>query len=810
MNVLRLDLRYALRQMVTNPGISAVTVLTLALGIGANTAIFSLANGVLLRPLPYDDADRLVQLRYEANPDDLDSQRFSILEYLEYRRQNRTLASLSEYHSMTFNLLGGGEPERVRTGVVSADFFETMGVRPYLGRTFLPGEDRPDASSVLVLSYEFWRRRLSGDPGILGKVLQMNDLSLTVVGVLPPLPQFPGEDDVYITLPACPFRSSEDLINSRNAYLVAVFGRLARGVTPEQAQADMNTILSRLRREYPEYYPGVRTADVVLIPVQELLVSRIRPTLLILSATAGLVLLIACANLANLTLARLIRREREVVLRVALGAGRSRLIRQLLTESILLSLLGGSLGLVLAAAGSDVLVSFARLFTPRVQDIEIDARVLVFALLISLLTGIGFGLMPALQMTRRNLASFLREGAPSTLGAARRRFHGVLVVVQVALAFVLLTGAGLMVRSLLELQKVPVGHDPAQVLTLRVPLPYTKYSSQESLRFFQRLLEEVGRHPAVRSAAVAGSFPLYGQQVIPSLRIEGRPVAPPEEARPADFRIVSPGYFETLGISLLQGRLFTASDIDGGLLVTVISRSLARHYWPGQSPIGRRLSSPSLGEGTWLTVIGVVDDIRQTGLATEPNDTFYLSFLQTEEREMSMLVRTTGDPSVLINEIRRTIRALDPEQPVADIQTLTELRDRSLAPSRLTAGLLVVFALLAFTITAIGLSAVVAFVVGQRTPEIGLRMALGAEPSNVLGLILWQGMLLVGLGLALGVFAAFGFARLLASQLYGIAPADLLTFIAVFCLLLLVALIACLIPARRATRIDPLIALRSS
>jgi putative ABC transport system permease protein len=547
-----------------------------------------------------------------------------------------------------------------------------------------------------------------------------------------------------------------------------------------------------------------------LVPIQELLVARIRPILFILLATVGLVLLTACANLANLTLARLIRREREIVVRVALGAERGRLIRQLLTESILFSLLGGALGLALTAAGAKGLISFARLFTTRVQSIDIDANVLIFTLVVSALTGIGFGLLPALQVTRYNLSGFLKERGASAMGATRQRFRSALVIVQVALAFVLLDGAGLMVRSLLELQRVDGGYDPANVLSVRVPLPFNKYSGEKAPQFFQRLLEEVRRHPAVRSAAIANSFPLYKAGDSRAIRIEGRPFAPEEEAPQADFRMVSPGYFKTLSIPLVKGRELAESDVDGALPVAVVSRSLARQSWPGQSPIGRRIASPSIGDGVWLTVVGVVEDVRQAGLTAEPNATFYLSYLQTEAMEMSLLVRTAGNPSSLTNEIRRAVHALDPEQPIADVQTLAELRSRSIAPSRLTAGLLVVFAVLAFTITAVGLSAVVGFVVGQRTPEIGLRMALGAEPMEVLGLILRQGMLPVTIGLALGVFASFSGARLLASQLYGVVPGDLITFLCVLCLLLVVALVACLIPARRATAIDPLIALRSS
>jgi ABC-type antimicrobial peptide transport system permease subunit len=605
----------------------------------------------------------------------------------------------------------------------------------------------------------------------------MNGLSLTAVGVLPPLPQYPGQDDVYITVPACPFRSNPQAATARSAHLLTLFGRLQPGASLAQARAEVATTAKRLRQEFPQYYPGVRSSNVTVVPVQELLVSEIRPTLFILLATVGLVLLITCANLANLSLARLMRREQEVTLRVALGAGRGRLLRQLLTESVLLALIGGALGLALATAGSDLLVAFARLFTPRVQDITIDARVLVFTLLVSILTGIGFGMMPALQMIR--------------------------------LAFVLLTGAGLMVRSLRALQEVNGGYDPSNVLTVRIDLPFTKYSMETSMPFFRRLLEEIRRNPSVRSAAVASSFPLYRQPSTPLLKIEDRPLEPGEEPAEADFLIVSPEYFKTLGIPLLQGRLFSDTDADPRPPVAVISRSLAHRYWPHQSPIGHRISSSTFDGEVWLTVIGVVDDVRHTRVDAQPSDTFYVSYLQAEEIDMSVLVRTVGDPAVVANEIRRAVHALDPEQPVAEVQTLAELRDRSIAPSRLTADLLVIFALLAFTITAIGLSAVVAFVVGQRTQEIGLRMALGANRISLLGMVMRQGMLLVLLGLVLGWAGALAGNRLLSSLLFGIQPSDPFTFWSITLALLVCGSAACFIPARRAAFIDPKEALRS-
>jgi putative ABC transport system permease protein len=539
------------------------------------------------------------------------------------------------------------------------------------------------------------------------------------------------------------------------------------------------------------------------------MVSEIRPTLFILLATVGLVLLITCANLANLSLARLLRREQEVILRVALGAGRGRLLRQLLTESVLLALVGGALGLALAVAGADLLVAFARLFTPRVQDITIDANVLIFTFLVSVLTGVGFGLVPAVQMTRRSPAAFLKEGGQATLGTSRQRFRSALIVVQVALAFVLLTAAGLMIRSLRALQDVKSGYDPTNVLTLRIDLPFTRYSMPTSMPFFRRLLEEIQRHPSVRSAAVASSFPLYQQPPTPLLRIEGRPTDPGEEQPEADFLIVSPDYFKTLGIRLLQGRLFSDTDTDGKQYVAVVSQSLARRYWPNQSPIGHRIMSSTFSGNIWLTVIGVVDDVRHARADTQPTDTFYVSYLQAEEIYMSVLVRTVGNPAVVVNEIRRVVHAMDPEQPLADIQTLEELRDRSIAPSRLTADLLVVFALLAFTITAIGLSAVVSFVVSQRTQELGLRMALGANRISLLGMVMRQGMFLVLLGLVLGWTGALAGNRLLSSLLFGVQPSDPFTFWSITLALIVCGAAACFIPARRATFIDPKEALRS-
>jgi putative ABC transport system permease protein len=806
------DLRYGLRILIKNPGFTVVAILTLALGIGANTAIFSVIYGVLMRPLPYREGNNLVHIRQQAPLAHVDNMRFSVKEVFDYREQNQTLEGLVEHHSMSFILLGLDEPQRVQTGVVSANFFDLLGVKPLLGRTFVAAEDERGADAVLMLSYNYWQKAHGGDPDIIGKTFRMNNRVHTVIGVLPPFPQYPNEEDVYMPTSACPTRSSDAFIDNRGARMMSVFGRLKDGFQIEQAQADLSTIASNLQNQYPDFYPTNRGYATRLAPLQEELTRQARPTLLILLGTAGLVLLIACANVANLTLARLMRREREMAVRAALGAGRGRLIRQLLTESTLLSLLGGILGLLLAAGALHLLVAFAARFTTRASEISIDASVLLFTLIISIVTGLAFGLMPAF-ISEKNPTAALKEGSGrSTAGAGRQRVRNLLIVAQVAVSFTLLIGAGLMTRSLFKLQQVNPGYNPENVLTIRLSPNWSKYNTPEQyLGFFNRVLEQVKSQPGVLSASLGSTFPMNPQGITNgpfnrNFTIEDRPLAEGELAPQADNRVASPDYFQTIQMPLVAGRYFTEADNNEAVKVAIINQAMARHRWGGDDPIGKRVSFDR-GQ-TWVTIIGIVGDVKQYGLDRETTDELYTPLAQNTFAG-NLLVRTAADPMSMAQIMRETVYSIDPETAVDNVQTLEKVRSESLASPRLTAMLLGLFAALALLITVAGISGVMALSVSQRTHEIGIRMALGASQTRVLTMVMRQGMTLIVVGLGIGVGSALLLTRVMSALLFAVEPDDPITFIAVSFVLIAVAAVACFVPARRVTTIDPMLALRS-
>lgn len=695
----------------------------------------------------------------------------------------------------------------MQTGVVSAELFEVLGVTPLLGRTFRAGEDRPGAEPVLVLSHSYWRRRFGGDPGIVGQTFEMNDRVHTVVGVLPPMPQYPDENDVYMPVSSCPFRSRERFIENREARMMHVFARLRDGVTVEQARSDLAVVADRLREEHPEAYATPAGLRLDAVPLKEELTRPARPTLLLLLGTVGFVLLLVCANVANLILARLLRRNQEMAVRTALGAGRGRLLRQVLVESMLLALAGGALGLLLAGAGLDMLVAFAARFTPRAAEVGIDSGVLLFTLLVAVATGIASGLLPAALSRQEPAAALSAGGSRSTAG--RRRARSLLVVLQLALSFLLLAGAGLMLRSLLALERVDPGFQPGNVLTATLVLNWSRYTgSSELLAFFRPLLAEVESSPGVVSAALAETFPLNQESPSEeSVLIEGRPRDAADPAPPVDLRRASPRYFETIGVPLLAGRAFASQDRADAAAVAIVNRAMARASWAEGSPLGRRISTD--GGATWRTVVGVVGDVRQHGLASEVRPEVYVPFEQSPTLAATLLVRTAGDPRAFSGPLREAVHALDPEQPVEEVRTLEEVRGEALASPRLTAALLALFAGLALVVSAAGVSGVVAFSVSQRTREIGLRMALGARQETVLGMVLLEGMALALAGLALGIAGALAVSRLLSGLLYGVGPTDPVTYGAVSLTLLAAAAVACWIPAQRATTVDPMVALRS-
>ena len=806
------DIRYGIRTLSKNRAFTALAVVTLGLGIGANTAIFSVIEGVLLKPLPYTNGDRLVLVRQSAPLAGQPNAGVSIRELYDYREQTRAFDALVEYHQMNFDLLKRGEPDRVNVGVVSHDFFDVLGIQPILGRTFVASDDAMGADAVLILSYSYWQTRFGGDQSIVGQVFQMNDRPHTVIGVLPNVPHYPQENDVYMPVSACPFRAAAErrIAQNRRAFGLIVFGRLKSGVTTGQATKDVEAICGRFTRENPKVYrPGSGFAASTL-EVREALTSNARPMLLILLATTGFVLLIACANVANLMLARLLRRDRELAVRTALGAGRGQLVRQLLTESLLLSLAGGALGLLFASSTLAMLTSFVARFTARTGEIGVDPRVLVFALLVSLATGIAFGIFPALNARVDLNAAMKQGGRGSGVGRSHRRMQNTLIVAQVAVSVVLLVGAGLLLASFYRLQKVNPGYRTDHVLSAEAFTNFSKYPNLDSqLRFYKPVLERLKAEPGVVSAAVTNAVPLSATAAPFNnpFAIEGHATDDPDKRPTADVRVASPDYFKTLGVPIVSGRTFTDLDEQTDAPpVVVINRAMLR-YWEGQDPVGSRVSFDPQ-QRQWATVVGVVGDVRQFGLEQSIAQV-YQPMSQSQGFGGRFVVRTTGDPMAAARALREDIHAVDAAMPVVNVKTLEDLRDGYLATPKLTALLLTVFAGLALVVTMAGITGVIGTSVSQRAHEFGVRMALGASRERVLGLVIGQGLMLVLAGLGAGILASLALARVLASYLYQTEPTDpaALAFVAIA--FLAAGLAACAGPAWRATTVDPMTALRA-
>jgi putative ABC transport system permease protein len=805
------DLRYGVRTLRKNPGFALLAVLTLGLGIGANTAIFSVIDGVLLKPLPYENGERLVLIQQSATQAGQQSIGVSIKELFEYRAQLSSFDELVEFHQMSFDLLRRGEPDRVATGVVSPNFFDVLGIRPVLGRTFTPTDDDHGAEAVLVLGHSYWQTKFGADPNIIGQVFEMNDRPHTVVGVLPSVPHYPNEVDVYMPTSACPFRAASERnieANRRAFSALQVFGLLKSGTPPETAAAEVSTIAQQWTRDFPQVYrPGTgfqaRTANVL-----ERLTSDAREMLLILLGTTGLVLLLACANVANLTLARMLRRDRELAMRAALGAGRWRLVRQLLTESLLLSVVGGIVGLVFAWSTLDMLTRFVARFTARTGEIDLDPRVLGFTLLISVVTGLVFGTFPALA-SRVDLVSALKSSGKGTGdGGGRHRLQRALIVAQVATSVVLLAGAGLLLMSFYRLQRVDPGFRGERVMSAEVFGNFTKYPSALALRgLYLSVLERLESAPGVVSAAVTNAVPLAGLQPGQTrFQIRGRTYDTPEQRPVVDVRVASPNYFSTLNIPIRLGRGFTELDHQDAPQVAVVNEAMLK-YWDGREPIGSEVSFDN-GQN-WVTIVGIVGNVKTFGLDRDAVAQLYRPLRQANGLAGRVLVRMTGDPSTAIAVIRDAVHAVDPDVPIENVRTLDDIRQTALSTPRLTAMLLTVFAALALLVTITGITGVIAQSVSQRTQEFGVRMALGASQFSVLTMVLREGLIMVGFGLALGIAAAFAFARVLQNYLYQTRPADPVTFAAVAIAFVIVGTCACLGPAWRATTVDPMHALRA-
>ncbi len=794
------DLRYGLRMLAKNPGFTVVAVLTLALGIGANTAIFSVVNSVLLRPLPYHEPDRLVFL--SENSTQVPEMSICYPDYLDWLKQNRVFSELAIFQPDSLNLSGREEPERLSVWNVSSNFFTTLGVVPVVGRNFLPSDDQAGANPVVLISYELWQRRFAAKDSILGQSLMLSGNPFTVAGVLPRDFKFYLASDLFV--PIGP--QSGSLMRRGNHSGIYGVARLNPGVTVEHAASEMQTIARRIALEFPATNTGV---DVFVKPIQEELAAGVRPALLALMAAVGFVLLIACVNVANLMLARSASREREMAIRATLGAGRARLVRQLLTESILLAGLGGILGLLLGAWGIAGLVRLIPAELQTLVQIRIDPVVVVFVAGVAFLAGILFGLAPAFASPNVDVNTALQEGSRGSTSGARRRLRDWLVISEMALALVLLVCAGLMMKSFRAVLDVNPGFNPNNVLTMRVSLPDSKYPQKaQAVQFFRTVLERLHAVPGVLEAALVTPLPLSGQGWQGDLLFDGKPI--PELGREpnSNYHFISPDYLSTMGIPLLEGRNFTLADDENSPSVALVSSSFAKRYWPGEGAIGKRFRFVRNQQDTWKTVVGVVGDTKQYGLDSKTKTEFYVSFLQRPIYYTTLVVRTAAAPLSFAPRISKEIRAVDPDQPVYHLETMDQYLDQSLATRRTTAILLGLFAGLTIVLAAVGIYGVISYGVAQRTHEIGIRMALGARPQNVMRLILAQGAKLALIGIAIGLAASLALTRLMSTLLFGVSPFDPATFSIVAVLLSLVALAACYIPARRAMRVDPMVALR--
>jgi putative ABC transport system permease protein len=791
--------------LARSPGFTFVALTTLALGIGANTAVFSVVYGVLMRPLPYENGGTLVVLHQQAMQPEEQELGLSATDIADFKSQSETLCGLAEHHTMSFLLYGRQEPERVQTAVVSANFFDLLGVRPLFGRTFIESDDQKGADAVLVLSYKYWRQSHLGDPDIVGKVFTMNDRPHTVIGVLPPIPQYPVENDVYMPTVACPTRSGVPASTRRNFRMLSAFGRLCPGATVAQAKSDISRIGTTLQQSHPQDYPENRGYSARLASLEEDLTRSARPTFLVLLATAGLVLLIACANVANLMLARFAGRRREIAARFALGADRVEVVRQLVTESMLVAVLGGAVGGLLAQWAVSAFVAFGTDLIPRILEIRIDPIALAFSLLVTLLAGLAIGLLPALQASSVNVLEALKEGDRGSIGSSHR-LRASLLVAQVSLSLVVLIAAGLFVTSFARLQRVDPGFDPAGVFTARLALP-PRYTAEQTVAFYEQLPRRLAMLPGATSAALTDRLPLTGGQAPTVVAIAGRPLPPISERAQANRHLVSPKYFSTLKIPIRAGRDFDARDNARAPHVVIVNETFARRHFPGENPIGRTLITGMAERPS--QIVGVVADVRGTTLNTPPESDYFLPVLQRPERDPNILLRTNLAPAAMEPLVREALRAIDPELPLLQPQALTTRIAQTVANRKLALVLLGGFAALALLLASLGVYSVMTHLVAFRTSEIGLRMALGASPAGVLRMVLAHGRRLTLVGIAVGIAGALAVSRLMQQALFDVDPADPLVYLALSVTLLLVAECASWVPARRATRIDPVIALRT-
>ena len=811
------DVRFALRALARRPGFAALAIVTLALGIGANAAIFSVADVVLLRPLPYKDPDRLVvpwgysaEVQQRVGFDRLPS---SPGDVTDFRTRNRTFSQLGWVRSERVNITGWGDPERVPAVRVSHDFFDMLGVSPMVGRAFSATDG---ASPRLVLiSYAFWQQRFGGARDVLGRTLRMNGEPAQIVGVMPPWFRFPAAGDLPAALGFVGYPAvwTLDILTpaqqrSRAGKSFVLVGRLRDGETRESAEADLAAIAADIARDFPGPNGGW---TVRVMTLREQLVGGVRTPLLVLLAAVGLVLLIACANVANLLLVRAAARQREMSIRHALGADRSRLVVQMLVESLIMAVLAGAAGLLVAWLGLRTLLALSPATLPALSAAGLDWRLLMFTLLVSIATGLLFGVVPALQATRGDVSDGLREGSRGSVASRRaNRTRGVLVVLEVALAVVLLVGALLLVRTFVRLLSVDAGFRTDGILTMEVSLPRAAYQGPRSAEFFERLVARLSQIPGVQSAAVTSALPLTGPENLRQVTIEGRPRPEPGQEIISDYRVITPEYFDIMGIPRLSGEMLRAPAAPDVAPMLLINATMARVCWPGEDPVGKRLKMVGYADdGPWFTVAGVVGDTRHTALDSSLRPQVYVHQREDPFLQMVVVLRTSTAPEGFVGTARAAVQEIDPNQPAGRVRTMKAVVGESVATRRFTMSLVGTFAALAFVLSIVGLYAVVSHSVAERTREIGLRVALGAQPADLMRLVLGEGLRLAGIGIGVGLAGAFILTRFIEALLFGVAPRDVLTFVSVPLVLMLAALLGCLIPARRAMRVDPMNALRA-
>ena len=813
------DVRYGARMLLKNPGITFVVILALALGIGANTAIFSVVNAVLLRPLPYHESDRLVLLNEASQV--LDEMSVSYPNFTDWRSQNHVFEKIGVYNRNSYNLTGYGEVERIPTAQVSADLFSALRANAAIGRVFTNDEDKPGAAPVVVLGYNLWQRRFGGQSSILNQTLTFNDKSYTVIGVMPQGFQYPSRADMWVPVGQLAGDPNwQQRGNHPGLYAVA---RLKLGATLAQAQADMDNIAANLERQYPDTNAGNR---VRIRPLLEIFVSDVRGTLWVLFGAVAFVLLIACANIANLLLARAKARQKEMAIRAAMGAGRWRIARQLLTESVLLALVGGTLGLLVARWGIQLILYVSPDAIPRWREINLDWKVLAFTIGVSLITGILFGLVPALQAGEVDVNETLKETGRGTSG--RHWLRSSLVVVEVATTLVLLIGAGLMIRSFARLQAVNPGFSSDHLTSFTINLPQKKYATEDQRSdFFKRVLENIRGLPGVEAAAAASGLPLGNNGWQTSFLVDGKPVPPRDQTPLMEACTVTPDYFRAMNIPLLRGRYFNDQDnrsflagsdlskldegerMIAGVSAIVIDEEFARRHWPNEDAVGKRIKMGNDDKSPVLTVVGIVGRVKMEGPSQDSNRVQgYFPFAQLPFNGMTIVIKASGDPNQLIAAAREQVKAVDPNQPIYGVRTMDEIRAESVAPERLNLTLLSIFAGIALVLAVVGIYGVMSYTVTQRTHEIGIRMAIGAQPRDVFKMVVGQGMMLALIGVAFGLVGAFALTRLMATMLFGVEPTDPATFASIAVLLTGVALVACYIPGRRATKVDPVVSLR--